>query len=133
MSLMVAALPALASPDASSWLNGFRSNGGRGALVWSDRLALAAQIHASDMAEQGYFSHTGRNGASVGDRARGVGYNWCLVAENIAKGQVSLTEVMRDWAESPGHRKNMLNGQVTEFGMAWATGDVWVMVLARRC
>lgn len=32
---------------------------------------------------------------------------------------------------SPGHRRNILDGEVTEFGLVRGPGDLWVMVLGR--
>ncbi len=57
------------------------------------------------------------------------GYGFCFAAENIAKGQTSLKEVMQSWANSSGHRKNMAHRKVTEFALARANGNIWVMVL----
>ena len=39
------------------------------------------------MVANGFFSHTGANGSSVGDRLNAVAYGWASVAENIAAGQ----------------------------------------------
>jgi uncharacterized protein YkwD len=40
------------------------------------------------------------------------------VAENIAMGQGSSEEVMRDWMNSPGHRANILNPSYRRIGAA---------------
>ena len=58
-----------------------------------------------------------------------AGYPWCLIAENIAKGQTSQAEVMQAWANSPPHRTNMLRPGIRDFGLARAPGDIWVLVL----
>ena len=131
--LLICATPLWANPHAIVMLNDLREGKGRAPLQYSERLSLAAQLHANDMAQRTFFNHTGSDGSSVGDRARAVGYRWCLVAENIAKGQDSLNQVMREWAASRGHYRNMVHNKVTEFGIAWAQGDIWVMVLARPC
>jgi uncharacterized protein YkwD len=60
------------------------------------------------------------------------GYQACVVAENIARGQGDIRSVMADWMTSPGHRANILNPQVTQYGFAGA-GSVWVLVVARPC
>ena len=82
------------------------------------------------MARGAFFSHDGSDGSDVSARVARTGYNWCVVAENIAKGQTGLAEVMKDWSESPGHRSNMLSAEVTEFALVQETGNIWVMVLA---
>jgi uncharacterized protein YkwD len=112
-------------------LNQFRAGSGKSALVLSDTLQKTAEGHARDMRDKGFFSHTGSNGSTVGQRARGNGYGYCLIAENIAKGQRNLTEVMHSWETSAGHRKNMLLKDIKEFGLARREGNIWVMVLGR--
>jgi len=112
-------------------LNELRAQHGLAPLGWSDKLEKAARRHARDMHRRVFFSHQGSNGSRIGDRVRKLGYRWCAVAENIAKGQPSLPSVMRSWRGSPGHRKNLLHGQVSEFALVRAEGNIWVMVLAR--
>jgi uncharacterized protein YkwD len=123
--------PALAEPGATDALNAFRAKERRAPVTVSPTLEKAARRHADDMAANGFFSHSGSDGSSVGDRVRAQGYGYCLVAENIAKGQKSLARVMESWANSRGHRKNMLHRDVTEFALVRGRGDIWVMVLAR--
>ncbi len=40
-------------------------------------------------------------------------------AENIARGQASVVEVMHDWIASPGHEANIC-GDSTKVGFGWA-------------
>lgn len=80
-------------------------------------LMQAAQQHADWMANNGKMSHRGENGSSPGDRI-GPGYNtW---GENVAMGQKTPAEVTRDWMNSSGHRRNILNGQFTHVGFGVA-------------
>jgi uncharacterized protein YkwD len=121
-----------AEPEAAARaLNALRAEKNRPPLGWSAELEQAAAAHARDMAARGYFSHTGADGASAGDRARAAGYGWCFVAENIAKGQPDLASVLSAWQGSRGHRRNMLSRDVQEFALARAPGNIWVMLLAR--
>lgn len=113
------------------WVNAARAKSGRGAVGLSPALTRTAAAHASDMAKKGYFSHTGANGSSIGDRVRRQKYRFCFVAENIAKGQGTLDEVLRGWMASPGHRQNMLHESAAEFGLVRGPGNLWVMVLGR--
>ncbi|WP_017307200.1 CAP domain-containing protein [Spirulina subsalsa] len=99
-------------------------------------LTQAAQNHAEDMAQNNYFSHTGLNGSSVGDRARAVGYNWNYVGENIARGHRSATSVMEGWMNSQGHRENILNPNYTEIGFGVSSDrnseeNYWVQVFGK--
>lgn len=126
-------LPSFAAADRSvlSAVNTLRADAGQGALVYSTHLETLAQTHADDMSSKGFFSHTGSDGSQLGDRARRVGYGFCFVAENIAKGQRSASEALQGWIESRGHLRNMLDHRATELGMAQAPGAIWVMVLGR--
>ncbi|MEO1139074.1 MAG: CAP domain-containing protein [Pseudomonadota bacterium] len=114
---------------ATGWLNDFRVAKGRAPVSVSPKLTAAAAAHARDMASRGFFSHTGSDGSGIGDRIRAQGYRFCFVAENIAKGQRSLEQVLEAWARSDGHRRNMLAKDASEFGLIQGAGTVWVMVL----
>lgn len=128
LALLLAA-PAADAQQARQLLNGLRAEAGLGPVTPSPRLEEAAMTHALDMARNGFFSHDGSDGSSVGQRAKRAGYGWCTIAENIAKGQQSLTQVLGDWATSAPHRRNMLNPRITDYGLVRAQGDVWVLVL----
>jgi uncharacterized protein YkwD len=129
--LSLAAGQGLADPVKTEALNAFRAQNGLAAVAYSRQLEAAAVLHARDMARGGFFSHDGSDGSNVAERVTRTGYGWCVVAENIAKGQRDLPEVMQAWAASPGHRRNMLSEEVTEFALVSGPGDLWVMVLAR--
>lgn len=133
--IFMLALPtgATANPAATGILNDFRADKRRAPVVYSQTLERVAQGHANEMAARGYFSHSGANGSSVGDRVKGAGYKWCFVAENIAKGQTSLGQVMTGWKQSKGHYQNMIHKKVVEIGVARGPDNLWVMVLARPC
>jgi uncharacterized protein YkwD len=75
---------------------------------------------------------TGAGGTRRAIPRRRAGYRSCLTAENIARGQPDIRSVVADWMNSPGHRSNILNAQLTQYGFAQA-GSVWVLVLARPC
>lgn len=89
-------------------------------LAWNDTLGEAALAHSRDMAKRNYFRHEGQDGSSAGDRARREGYDWRSVGENIATGQGKPKEVVSGWLSSPGHCANIMNGDFTEMGAAYA-------------
>lgn len=120
-----------AAQQARQMLNGFRSEQGLGPVAPSEALEAAAMAHALDMMRGGFFDHQGSDGSDVMARVRRAGYGACAVAENIAKGQSGLAEVMGDWVASPGHRANLAMPQVTDYGLVRAQGDIWVLVLGR--
>ena len=114
-------------------LNNVRMANSAGPVVFDARLANAAQGHANDMLANNYFSHTGLNGSSPGDRISAAGYQWRTYGENIAQGQSSQDEAMRGWTKSPGHHANNINPNFEDFALAKAgTGANarWVLLLA---
>lgn len=121
---------AASDPAATDALNAYRAENGRAPLAYSMTLQSAAEAHAQDMAARGFFDHRGSDGSDVGARVSRQGYGWCFVAENIAKGQPSLADVMQAWAGSQGHRRNMLSRKAQEFALVEVPGRIWVMVLA---
>ena len=55
--------------------------------------------------------------------------------ENAAHGQRSPVEVVDGWMNSPGHRANLLNDEVSEIGVGFAIDDetgtpYWIQKLA---
>ncbi|MGB7241891.1 MAG: CAP domain-containing protein [Sulfitobacter sp.] len=128
--LLTMAAPAAANSVATDAINALRAAKNRAPIKYSRTLEAAAIAHANDMARKRFFSHKGSDGSNVSHRVSAQGYRWCFVAENIAKGQRNLAEVMRAWKNSPGHRKNMLNKSATEFAVIGVNPNIWVMVLA---
>ena len=127
--------PVLATNSFTDEINAFRADNGLGPLSQSAILTRAAQAHAEDMRARGYFSHQspgGPNGDDLSDRVRAAGCSYRSVAENIARGQPSESDVLAGWANSPGHRRNMLNNRMNAYGLGRA-GDVWVLKLASGC
>lgn len=114
-------------------LNNVRAQSGAGPVTYDARLGAAAQGHANDMLANNYFSHTGLDGSSAGDRIRAAGYDWRTYGENIAKGQRSEAAVLEAWQNSSGHRRNNLNPNFEDFALAKAgsgSNTYWVLVLA---
>ena len=88
------------------------------ALSWHCTLEAAAYQHSRDMGDHNFFSHTGSDGLSVGDRVTNAGYTWSAVGENIAAGYPAVDTVMTAWLGSPGHCANIMRASYTEFGAA---------------
>lgn len=115
-----------------SLLNDARVDAGAGTVAFDNRLANAAQVHADDMLDNDFLSHTGSDGSSVGDRARAANYDWRTIGENIGQGHANERAIFQGWTDSPSHNANNLDARFEDFGLAKAgTGaDVrWVLVL----
>ena len=77
-------------------------------------ISSAAQLRAEELVEK--FSHTRPDGticSTVFDGMEGYSYR----GENIAKGQKTPEEVVKDWMESTGHRENILQDQMDYIGV----------------
>jgi uncharacterized protein YkwD len=99
-------------------------------VVWDDTLEMAAQNHSNDMNEHDNLSHTGSDGSNPGERINAVGYEWSTYGENVAVGYSSEEDVIEGWLDSPGHCRNIMNGNVTEMGVA-TSGSYWTQVFAK--
>ncbi len=98
-------------------------------LSWDHRLERAAQGHARDMVRHAHFEHRGTDGRDPGERARHAGYHWWAVAENIARHQSTVDQVMRDWLASPDHCRQLLSPKYVELGAA-ESGGYWSQMFA---
>ncbi|MES2465051.1 MAG: CAP domain-containing protein, partial [Armatimonadota bacterium] len=126
-------LISLRTEKVTSLTNTERIRDGVTPLVADPALTAAAQQHAEDMAAQGYFSHTDRQGEGPAERAAANGYPRNVgTGENIASGQATPEAVVQGWMNSPGHRRNILNGDYRTIGVGSATGpggdSFWVQV-----
>lgn len=107
------------------------------ALSWNCTLKSAADEHNRDMGDHNFFSHTGSDGLSVGNRVTNAGYDWTAAGENIAAGQPTIDAVMAAWLDSPGHCANIMSSSYTEIGAAsYAVSGsdysiYWTQVFAR--
>src|SRR5690349_18813796 len=105
---------ACAPPALALDLNSFRAQHGKRPLSYSVRLAGVAYQQAAIMAGRGRIGHDNFV-ARIGD-AGGTH------AENVSYGCGSEDCAIRQWSRSAGHRRNMLRGDVSSYGMASATG-----------
>jgi uncharacterized protein YkwD len=110
--------------------------GAAGPVTAESALYNAARTHSADMAQNNFFEHTGSDGLDVGHRVINAGYTWSGVAENIAAGQQTMTQVVEGWLDSPGHCANIMNASLDEIGGACVAsassqyGTYWTLVLA---
>jgi uncharacterized protein YkwD len=93
------------------------------ALRWNDALTQAALVHSDDMVAHSFFSHTGSDGSSAGQRITAAGYVWRTWGENIAAGQSSVSSVVAAWMNSDGHCANLMNANFRDIGVACVAGS----------
>ncbi|MEG3955581.1 CAP domain-containing protein [Microcoleus sp. herbarium2] len=109
-------------------------------LTFNTQLLNTATTHSQNMALQDFFSHTGKDGSSLGSRISATGYQFSAAAENIAAGSSTPEQVVSLWMNSSGHRANILNPNLKEIGISYYflaedTGSVnfnhyWTQVFA---
>lgn len=131
----LAAVSAAVDPkSAASMISGYRRNNGLGPVVLDRELTRLAQAHARTMAARNELGHN--VGTSFTERIRNSNVRARVVVENIAAGHHRLAEAFSGWRDSPGHRANMLNPEVTRMGIATAYSPgskykvFWVLILA---
>jgi len=88
-------------------------------LTFNTQLLNAAATHSQNMALQDFFSHTGKDGSSLGSRISATGYQFSAAAENIAAGSSTPEQVVSSWMNSSGHRANILNPNLKEIGISY--------------
>jgi uncharacterized protein YkwD len=94
----------------------------RAPLTANVKLSAAALAHARDMAEHDKLSHEGSDGSKFNERIERQGYQGRRLGENVAEGQKTVEEVMREWMNSEHHRDNIL-GNFSEIGVAYASSE----------
>jgi len=105
--------------------NAFRKEEGRSPVTVNAKLTETARSFADFIARTNKYGHNA-DGNRPADRAKKHGYDYCIVLENIAYQYNSrgftTQELARGffegWKNSPGHRRNMLDPDVTETGVA---------------
>ncbi len=121
---------------ALSDLNAYRISQNLKPLIYNEKLNLASEVHARDLATAGIISHTGTDGSGHGDRVQRQGYYFTIAGENVATGQMSWDDVFDAWKKSPGHNENLLRDDVSEFGLALVYeptttySTYWAMIVA---
>lgn len=114
--------------------NNERIKQGKKALKWNDELARLASEHAEDMISRGFFSHNNPDGQTPFDRMKNAGISYIFAGENIAAGQYSPEAAVKEWMNSEGHKKNILNPAFEQLGVAVVKGGkygiYWVQEFA---
>jgi uncharacterized protein YkwD len=93
-------------------------------------LARTVRDFVDFMARTDRYGHEA-DGKQPADRARGHGYDYCLVSENIAyqynsagfRTAALARDFVEGWKHSPQHRKNMLEPAATQTAVAVARSE----------
>lgn len=111
--------------------NAYRVKQDRGKLTLEPTLSKIARGHAREMAKRDQYGDDDSNGHILdgkgpADRAKAGGYAFGKLLENVGwnKGHDDPAKtMMQGWIDSPGHRKNLEDADITELGLGAAQGQ----------
>ncbi|MCS1351517.1 CAP domain-containing protein [Mechercharimyces sp. CAU 1602] len=106
-------------------VNKERTQRGLQPLQGDSKLSKVARTKSADMRDKEYFSHDSPTYGSPFDMMTQFGVSYSKAAENIAAGQQSAQSVMKSWMNSDGHRKNILDPNLTTIGVGYVEGGSW--------
>lgn len=98
-------------------------------------LSAVADEYACEMIEDDFLAHTSpKSRLTPGERLTSAGYIYYAMGENIAAGQSTADEVVRDWLASELHRANIMSPDWRDVGIAVRRGGeygwYWVQEFA---
>ena len=96
-------------------------------LIYDEMLESAARRHVLDMTENDIFRHIGSDGSTPQIRAAESGFTGAYIGENIARGFVSVNEVMTRWLSSIDHCRTIMDSRFHYVGVAYED-YYWVQV-----
>jgi uncharacterized protein YkwD len=105
-------------------VNKARSSADVAQLKVNDLLQKAAEKKAQDMIDNDYFAHVSPQGKTPWDFIDKAGYNYLYAGENLAINYTDAEQQQQAWMDSPLHRKNILNPQYQEIGVAVKNGKI---------
>ncbi len=105
-------------------INKDRIESGIGILRTNAQLQRAAQRKAEDMIRRGYFAHNDPDGVAPWKWIDAEGYRYQYAGENLAIGFTEVKKQNDAWMKSEFHRRNILNAQYQETGIAVVSGKI---------
>ncbi|HTV37843.1 MAG TPA: CAP domain-containing protein [Xanthobacteraceae bacterium] len=121
---------------AQSMISGYRTNNGLGPVTIDPELMKLASEQAHAMAAHDKLDHNVWR--PFQERIQQSSFDAAVAVENIAAGYDTLAEAFSGWRNSPPHRANMLNPNVTKMGIAAVYAPAsrykvfWSLILAKR-
>ena len=93
-------------------------------LLINPELSKIAEDKAYDMVKNRYFAHTSPTGITPWYWFKQNNYNYKYAGENLAINYDDAEEEHLAWMNSPTHKRNILNSNFTEIGIATAVGVI---------
>jgi len=108
--------PGRVDTDLFALLNQARAERGLPALTLHEGLSQVAEAHSRDMVDHDFVGHDSPTTGGAVDRVAAAGFRSGLVLENIGRGY-GAADIHTGLMQSPGHRANILNPDVTHVGI----------------
>jgi len=93
-------------------------------LTENPLLSQAAKDKLQDMLVRNYWDHTSPNGEKAWVFIDKTGYSYTVAGENLARGFTSADSMVSAWMDSPTHKKNILDKDFSETGIAVGNGTI---------
>jgi len=106
------------------YTNQYRLQEGKEPLILNDNLTQAALSKAQDMFTDNYWAHISPDGTEPWYFIAQSGYEYAHAGENLARDFKDPQSVVDAWIDSPSHRKNILESDFEEIGVAVVDGDI---------
>jgi uncharacterized protein YkwD len=119
---------------AATMISLYRKNNGVGAVIVDPELMRVAEVQSQAMANRNKLDHDVK--APLPKRLQAAGYKAAVAVENVSAGYHTLAEAFSGWRDSPPHRANMLQSDVTKLGIAASYAPntkykvFWTLILA---
>ncbi len=120
----VAANPTQMQKQIYTEINSQRHLNGEENLKENILLDNAAKAKLKDMFSKNYWDHTSPSGEKAWDFINQTGYSYKAAGENLAKGFFTTDPMIKAWMASPSHKKNILDQEFTETGIAVGNGSI---------
>jgi hypothetical protein len=105
-------------------VNQARNQQGLLELPENETLDKIAQDKLEDMIKNNYFAHTSPKGVTPWSWYEREGYDYKYAGENLAINFLTAEGQHKAWMDSPTHKKNILNPQFQEVGVAVGAGEI---------
>lgn len=114
----------MTAKDVLVHINKERIKIGLNPLVMNAKLQIAAEDKAFDMVTRSYFSHNDPDGVAPWQWVESVSYKYTHAGENLAIGFISAEKQHSAWMNSDFHRRNILNSNYNDTGIAIVNGVI---------
>jgi len=121
---LAAETPVMMKQHIVSLTNTERASSSLGLLQENTVLDKAAQDKLNDMFTNNYWDHVSPAGTQPWHFFEINNYKYTYAGENLAKGYVDSNSVVKAWMASPSHKKNILNTNYSDIGVAVGEGKL---------